>query len=1304
MHRRKFGHALCAIIMLVAWLSQGTWALAGTTGGLSGVISDAKTGAPIADAKVTVSSPSQTATTTADSGGHYVFLALAPDTYVLSVVKDQYASTSQAGVTVFADAQSQFNLRLEKLQTIARVTSRAMGSLVKSGVTTDTYNVNATSASKAAVLGGGGNMDNAYSAIASVPGVVVPAGGMGWNQAVYIRGSQAFFSGYEYDGVPVNRAFDNYDSSTESNLGLQELQVYTGGGPASNSSSGTAGFINQVIKTGTYPGFGSLTGDVSAPQFYHMFRAEAGGANPDRTFSYYVGLSGYDSSPRVFDNANGAPLFTPNGAYGYVPAYTVTAQLPGTNNHGLLPLCNLDGSTPSSMTSLPWYAADGFTGVPGPLGAYGAGGNTCLYDLAGAALAGTVSTLTDRENTVNLHFALPRKNAERDDLQLLWSASAMNTFFNSSLNDLGALSPGGLNSAMLAVTGGPYCPATPTPATSPYCYAGGSYVSIPGLTTPAYVDAPGTYNLPFGTPIVGSDGTTILPAQTYYQPSSPQNREANAMLPMDLRDEFHNDTGILKAQWTHPLSENAFVRLFGYTFFSDWTQAGASSAWSDYVWGIGGPTAGAIAANYDLITHTAGGEFQFVDQINAQHLLQFTANYTRANTMRFNNYGYAVSYFTGGSPIGLISQDAGGVYHCWDPATGNEEPCKPNTSWESYGASPVANPSGTYTAVGNAAAAGAKWETLWNGNASGPRNTVIPKFSFVSLTDQWRPSDKLLFNLGLRYENFNYGLSGAVPGTDFYSQIIRNDLCVNSAGTVYSKPLVPGQPPPAKPIYTLTCPAGYSHPNFTSASPTSYVLSDVAPRFALTYTQSPDSVWRFSVGRYTQPPISASVQYLGAAGDASSVWAATLPLGFTSPFHPIPAMSATQADLSFEHQIHGTDLSFKISPFYNSTQGYQEQSFIGTNFVTQAPVGQFRSEGVELAFNKGNFNDNGLSGQLSFTFTNAKVQYQSKYYGANQIATANTAIAQFNSLTSACGANAVPAGAAPGTIVNGCVAGETPASPCYTAATAGAFGTPVACSAAGAILNPYYNMAKQPLLDPNGWYAPSDTGLSPTSNPSTTFYDAPFATALILNYKHDKLAITPSFQIVEGSSYGGPMDITGLDPRACAQNSASAGITAVSSGTNPNQCDYLSSISPIGATYAQAPSLYVPDPQTGLFAKPGQYRNPNLFLTNLMLSYEVSPKVTATVTLANLYHTCFGGSKEPWTNGIFAPNTNNCGYGPAGAHYVSNFYNGTGPSDRAANGTTPYPWQLNSYVPQAGSDAFSVPAPFNAYFQLQIKL
>ncbi len=234
-------------------------------------------------------------------------MSLAPDTYTLGAAKENYQETSVTGITVFADQVQTASITMPKsLQDIASVRTQAASSLVKSGVGGDIYNVTPAQMEKSAALGGGGNLDNAYSAIASVPGLVVGTGGMGWNQSVVVRGNNPFFTGFEYDGIPVNRAFDNYTASTASNLGLQELQVYTGGGPASISSTGTSGFINQVIKTGTYPGYGMFSGGIGSEAFYHQARIEAGGSTPNRNFSYYVGLSGYDQAARFIDNNDGA--------------------------------------------------------------------------------------------------------------------------------------------------------------------------------------------------------------------------------------------------------------------------------------------------------------------------------------------------------------------------------------------------------------------------------------------------------------------------------------------------------------------------------------------------------------------------------------------------------------------------------------------------------------------------------------------------------------------------------------------------------------------------------------------------------------------------------------------------------------------------------------------------------------------------------------------------------------------------------------------------------------------------------------
>ncbi len=70
----------------------------------------------------------------------------------------------------------------------------------------------------------------------------------------------------------------------------------------------------------------------------------------------------------------------------------------------------------------------------------------------------------------------------------------------------------------------------------------------------------------------------------------------------------------------------------------------------------------------------------------------------------------------------------------------------------------------------------------------------------------------------------------------------------------------------------------------------------------------------------------------------------------------------------------------------------------------------------------------------------------------------------------------------------------------------------------------------------------------------------------------------------------------------------------------------------------------------------------------------MSPKVTLQLTASDLWHTCFGGTKEPWTTAN-PPSQYNCGYYSNG-NYVNNFYNGTGPTDAGANyGVTAYPWE-----------------------------
>jgi hypothetical protein len=382
-------------------------------------------------------------------------------------------------------------------------------------------------------------------------------------------------------------------------------------------------------------------------------------------------------------------------------------------------------------------------------------------------------------------------------------------------------------------------------------------------------------------------------------------------------------------------------------------------------------------------------------------------------------------------------------------------------------------------------------------------------------------------------------------------------------------------------------------------------------------------------------------------------------------------------------------MSVKLTPFYTWVTGWQQQTFIGANFFTLVPVGINRSQGAEFQFNKGDFTRNGLSGQLAFTYTDSKVRFQNWPLSTggvipNTTLALNQAIAQYNGLTKAGGG-----------------------SPCYQNGKGVPCSTPNGKIASGfdTILNPYYNRPSQGLLDPGGWYNPYTPAIAPNLSNSVATYISPYVASLILNWRKDKLAITPSFNFQSGGYYGSPLDTVGLDPRTCVQNSAAAGITKVSPKTNPLQCNYLKATAPGLGPFSY---LYVPNPEVGSFLY-DNYQNPSSIFGNLQVTYDLTPRIRLSIFGIDLFHTCFGGTSAPWTT-AFPPGAAICGYFPDGGPlnstlYPSNFYNGTSINDFAANKART-PWQ-HSYIPLVlhnfAAGGTSV-VPINVYFNATVKI
>ncbi|TAM57977.1 TonB-dependent receptor [bacterium] len=1223
MRNFRFRHPFIALLVLVAMLFQGTWALGGTTGGLSGNVVLADTNAPVAGAKVSVSSPSEVQSTTTDAQGHFAFVSLAPDTYTVSVEKEGYQSVSQTGIAVFADNVQTVSISM--LKVIGKVTTRAVSALVKPGTTADVYSINAATADKMTALGGGGGLNSAYSAISAVPGAYVPAGNQGWFQTVLIRGGDYDQVGYEFDGIPVNRSFDNYPSGNASALGQQELQVYTGAAPADAEAQGLSGFINQVIKTGTYPGFASVDLGIGAPTFYHKANFEIGGANRARTFSYYVGIGGYDQDYRFIDQNNGAGI---SGNWG-----APFDQLP----------------CPTGPTAINFSACYA-NGSVGP-GGY----------IMGPYQMFSPSHISDRENVVNLHFAVPhKKDAGRDDIQLLYDTSNLNTSYYSSLNDwTQALFDGdvtGLNSGNGGAVGSNY----------PFYIGGFKYSGTVGTALPAnYRSKTTLYTYP------SSNGAWLG------TPIDPKARDAN-----------NNSATIVKLQYQHNIGSSAYLRAYGYLFYSDWFLWGPNSTFSNYV-GVNPP-------DYELTTHTHGGSISYANQINSKNLLNVQFSAVGASSIRNNNTEmldsvsgsrktFALLVNQNNPLSGVCYTSAGAATSCYGGSQAKA------TFKNAYAGTIPAAPAVCDT---GANAGPCEWYVVESG-PHGTFNNVKPTFYSFSISDQWKPTDRLLVNLGLRLDDYRFlGGDTTGPARNFWFNAWNASACISN---------VLGSTPVDKTSLGLTvaqpCSAAnagntkYAPATLANNSSGTQTFNVWQPRVGLTYTVNPFNVLRASYGKYSQAPNSAFEQYNTDEQNLPGFLGPRFyQYGRTQPSYPIRPEVSNNFDFSWEHQAKGSDLSWKLTPFYRKTSDQIQQFYLDqkTNFVSGLNVGNQTSEGVEFQLNKGSFSQNGFAYQLSYTYTHSTIKFNTLSNGSTIVAPINNAIVQYNAFTSYCSTHATDARCGSGQqILDNNTATPIVAAPCYTAAGA-AVALATSCNATD-VQNPYWNAPVQSLLDPSASYAPFDLfpgGVGSSYNSIAV----PHVATLVVNYKHDRWSVTPSLQFQAGTKYGAPESTAGVDPLAGCSPLAVG-------GTDPRN-KYSSGSGNLYDATTCGSTLPIPDQYTGAFDNLGAFTAPSELIGNLQISYEASPRVTFQLTLANIVNSCFGGSSQAWTQGA---GKNVCSYGVLGQGAISPVGNVYNPGAQIQP-YVQYPYLRNFGPYNAGSGGALPNQPFNAYFDVKVKL
>ena len=1164
-------------------------ALAGTTGALRGRVLDSDSRAPLAGVLVSVASPSQTARAQTDAAGNFTFLSLAPDTYLLSLSKAGYDDAAIAGVTVTADQVQNLSFDLRKaLRTVGTVRSRSTSDVVRPGATSDVYSINAATQAAATAVGGPGSVDYGYSGLATVPGLYILQGQQGWEQLISVRGGDPGDVAVELDGIPMSRSSDGGTSSTLSSLGQQELQAYTGGTPASADANGLSGYINQVIRTGTYPGFVTGTLGVGGPAFYHKASIEIGGATPSRNFTYYVATSGVNQDYR----------------------YCGQDLCGGNTSHFFYPL-SIAGSTGPSTPTVPVYNGTG-----------------PAYFAPGATYA--LSDTADRETIANLHFALPHRSGDlKDDVQLLYVTSEIFAKFYSSIGDLG-----------------------------------GQQAVTQAIGQPTYTDI-NTYT---GQVFAPPDPAKLT---TEYFPSSPTNRAYGAPIPTDLREGNDNGIGVVKLQYQHNIDTRSYLRVLGYTNYSNWFINGPVSEYFNY---------GGQIADFEIDEHSYGYKAIYQNALSEKNLLGVTASYqyqrnstyssnlegivstnlvdAKGNCYNFQSGNYASCYTPVYFPPSASNSQCSSTSNCTptiNPAGGLYE-------YTQYGA-PVPGfptPSGSNPLIPGlppagtpAARNGARWLVTENGQYTDQYDTNIPIFTALAVTDQWHPSERLTVNAGVRAEGYQYDI-GATSGPQWPARQFWFDAFDRENCYAPGQPLTTPRTIDPQTGQPSACPTGSAPVNLQNTPPSVANYSAFLPRLGFTYALSRDSVLRGSFGRYADSPSSSDEAINAVQQDLASRLAEYLPAGFSTPFHNERPALADNLDVSLEQHMRGTDYSFKVTPFYRTTQDQIESVPIGfQGDVLGLNVGFQRSYGLEFLFKKGDFDRDGLSWQLSYAYTKSTVRYGNGPTGTNFIDSLNSYIQHYNSFTSACASGN--------------------AALCGTYGSSNAKPTVPGNQGTIAVANPYYNDAPQPLLDRNGEYSPYT--ILPSAYQGAVGYDTPDVLTALVNFRRGRIAVTPSLTFTSGSYYGSPLVWPGYDPTTCAAtipNTSRANTATCSQGVIP---------------------LFIPDPYTGHFDEQGSLQEPSRLTGNLQISFDAATHVKATLVLTSLFDQCF-------QRGYAWDNASTCVYGQLPSNHLAPVGNFFALSQTPVQLRYPYSsWLNNEWVGYVGQRL-----PFTAFLNLSFAL
>jgi hypothetical protein len=345
-------------------------------GNLGGVVADSS-GAVIPGAKVTLSGPVGTLTTTSDNQGNFLFVRLAPGSYALKVEKEGFKAADVKGVEVSIGRTASLNLRLEPgaISEVVEVSANAVA--VDTTSTTTGSNLSDTFYQSVPVP------RNVSGLFYVAPGVADSGGAGRANPSV--SGGSGLENLYVADGVNITDPafgglgiFTRQYGSVGSGINLsfiKEVQVKTGGFEPQYGVA-TGGVVQIVTKSGSE----HFHGAVGA--FYAPVEAAATPKNVDTFRNQKFGTNAFVANANPFISGTQPGLYAGPGGWdaaaeigGYVPGLRNRLFFFGSYNPTLL----VDYNTPPLFAGSPAF----FGGIiPPPVGLFTQLGGRPIYTRA----------------------------------------------------------------------------------------------------------------------------------------------------------------------------------------------------------------------------------------------------------------------------------------------------------------------------------------------------------------------------------------------------------------------------------------------------------------------------------------------------------------------------------------------------------------------------------------------------------------------------------------------------------------------------------------------------------------------------------------------------------------------------------------------------------------------------------------------------------------------------------------------------------------------------------------------------------